>query len=190
MAESSNSKTLPMLDCEVVVTAEVEVLTSRALTYVEESKNKLLGLLAEVDDPTRQFMLRVLSWKTDTVNDGPQKLWELFNEVIDMSDAVFMDSFHGFVVNCLLDDDAFIVEWRKPLLNGRSLVWDTKTGRHMMVLTDKNDSRAKPVVVRNSDGSQQVALLMEAMDYKDLEVKRREELEARKNELLAKLKRT
>lgn len=170
------------------MTAEVELLAAQGKAYVEASKERLLSCIAEADEPTKQFIMRVLNWKTDTVNDGHQKLWELFHEVIDTSPPNFLDSFHSFVVNCLLDDDAFLVEWRKPLVNDDGmLVWN-RDGSMKTVIVDKDDPRAHPVVVRTGDGSQNVSLLMEAMDHKDWEVKRREELEEEKLELLARFK--
>ena len=133
------------------------------------------------------FMNRALKWRIDSSKS--HLLSELFNEAVDMSELGFMGSFCSFVGNCLLDDSAIWIEWRKNFVDeNHDLVWDHSRGGWKTVLTDKNDSRAQPVVVIDNDGTQDVSLLMEAMDHKEWEVKQREEMEAKKNELLKKIR--
>lgn len=155
------------------LTADRELLNS----LLEEQKGTDIG----------RFMERALEWRTEA--SKRQLLWELFHEVIDMSDMGFMGSFFGFIENALLDDAAFRVEWRKAFLDeNKRLVW-LSGGDFKTVLTDKDDPKAEPVIVLDCHkGTQNVALLMEAMDHKEWEVLQRQELENEKNELLAKMR--
>ena len=96
--------------------------------------------------------------------------------------------FHSFVVNGLLDDGAFRIEWRKNFVDeNHNLVW-LPGGMCKTVLTDKDDPAAQPVVVWDNDGTQNVKLLMEAMDHKEWEVKRREEQEKKIREMFSKFR--
>ena len=105
-----------------------------------------------------------------------------------MSPIGFMDSFESFVSNSLLDDSAFRIEWRKNFVDeNHNLVW-LPGGVCKTVLTTKDDPKAEPVVVLDNDGTQQVALLMEAMDHKEWEHRQRIEQEEELQRLLSKLK--
>lgn len=163
-----------------------DTLFAFALNKLTADRERLDNLLEEQNGTdVGKFMQRVLEWRTEPKR---QLLWELFHEVIDMTDMGFMGSFVGFVANNLLDDDAFRIEWRKPYLDDKhNLVW-LPNGEFKTVLTDKDDPKAEPVVVSDNDGTQNVSLLMEAMDHKEWEVKQRQELENKKNELLAKMR--
>lgn len=167
----------------------IDTLFSFALNKLTADRERLNTLLEkQKGTDIGRFMERALEWRTDA--SKMQLLWELFHEVIDMSDLGFIGSFVSFVSHELLDDGAFRVEWRKAFLDeNKRLVWlggDFKT-----VLTDKDDPKAKPVVVYDVDeGTQDVCLLMEAMDHKDLmeamdhkewEVLQQQELENKKN---------
>ena len=162
---------------------QTDLLFSFALNKLTADRERLNSLLEkQKGTDVGRFMERALEWRTEA--SKRQLLWELFHEVIDMSDMGFMGSFNGFVGNALLDDDAFRVEWRKVFLDENNSGGDFKT-----VLTDKDDPKAEPVVVLDcNDGTQNVTLLMEAMDHKEREVSQRQELENKKNELLAKLR--
>lgn len=164
-----------------------DTLFAFALNKLTADRERLNSLLEEEKGTdVGKFMERALEWRTEAPKR--QLLWELFHEVIDMTDMGFMGSFIGFVVNNLLDDAAFRIEWRKPYLDdNHNLVW-LPNGEFKTVLTDKDDPKAEPVVVSDNDGTQNVALLMEAMDHKEWEVKQRQELENKKNELLAKMR--
>lgn len=122
-------------------------------------------------------------------NEQVSFVFETRDEAISMSPIGFMDSFGSFVSNSLLDDSAFRIEWRKNFVDeNHNLVWlpggDCKT-----VLTTKDDPRAKPVVVvDHNDGTQNVALLMEAMDHKEWEHRQRIEEEEELQRLLSKVK--
>ena len=132
-------------------------------------------------------MLRVLEWRNDPKN-GKQHLWEMFQEVIDMSPMGFMGDFYSFVINGLLDDAAFRIEWRKNYVDENHNLVCLPGGMCKTVLTDKDDPDAEPVVVWDNDGTQNVKLLMEAMDHKEWEVKRREEQEKKIREMFSKLR--
>jgi hypothetical protein len=165
-----------------------DLLYSFALNKLTANRERLNSLLEEQKGTDiGRFMERALEWRTEA--SKRQLLWELFHEVIDMSDMGFMGSFIGFVVNALLDDAAFRVEWRKAFLDeNKRLVW-LSGGDFKTVLTDKDDPKAEPVIVLDChEGTQDVPLLMEAMDHKEWEVLQRQELENKKNELLAKMR--
>lgn len=165
-----------------------DLLFSFALNKLTADRERLNSLLEEQKGTDiGRFMERALEWRTDA--SKRQLLWELFHEVIDMSDLGFIGSFESFVSNALLDDAAFRVEWRKAFLDEKhNLVW-LSGGDFKTVLTDKDDPRAEPVIVLDfNEGTQNVALLMEAMDHKEWEVLQRQELENKKNELLAKMR--
>jgi len=159
----------------------------------ETLKKHCLQLNATLQDEhtpndVKAFIIRVLQWRKDRKN-GRQWLWELFHEAIDVSDLNFLSSFHGFVVNSLLDDSAFRIEWRKNFVDeNHKLVW-LPGGVCKTVLTTKDDPRAEPVVVvDHDDGTQNVALLMEAMDHKEWEHRQRIEQEEELQRLLSKIK--
>lgn len=161
---------------------QTDLLFSMALNQLNADREGLNNLLEEErGTEVGKFMERALLWRTEA--SKKQHLWELFHEVIDMSDMSFMGSFISFVANGLLDDSSFRVEWRKTILDENRRLFKT-------VLTTKDDPRAAPVILwgNDDDGTQDVSLLMEAMDHKEWEEKQRQELENKKNELLAKLR--
>lgn len=165
-----------------------DLLFSFALNKLTADRDALNELLAEESGTDLgRFMERALEWRTEA--SKRQLLWELFHEVIDMSDLGFIGSFVSFVSNALLDDAAFRVEWRKAFLDEKhNLVW-LPGGDFKTVLTDKDDPSAQPVIVLDyNEGTQNVALLMEAMDHKEWEVLQRQELKNKRNELLAKMR--
>lgn len=165
-----------------------DILFSFALNKLTADRERLNSLLEEQKGTNvGRFMERALEWRTEA--SKRQLLWELFHEVIDMSDLGFIGSFVSFVSHELLDDGAFRVEWRKAFLDEKhNLVW-LPGGDFKTVLTDKDDPKAEPVIVLDfNEGTQNVALLMEAMDHKEWEVLQRQELENKKNELLAKMR--
>jgi len=110
--------------------------------------------------PIGIFIERVMAWHTN----NHQLLWEFLNEVIDFSDKVFMESFHGFVVNQLLDDGGFRIEWRKPIYDDGFMLRWLPDGSYETETVDENDPCAYPVVVRDDNGTQDVSFLMKAMD--------------------------
>ena len=167
---------------------QTDLLFSFALNKLTADRKRLDSLLEkQKGTDVGRFMERALEWRTEA--SKRQLLWELLHEVIDMSDMGFMGSFTSFVANDLIDDGAFRVEWRKAFLDeNKRLVW-LSGGDFKTVLTNKDDPKAQPVVVYDVDeGTQDVCLLMEAMDHKEWKVLQRQELENKKNELLAKLR--
>lgn len=153
----------------------------------------------ESGTPIGEFLTRVLTWRTDP--NRRHWLWELFNEAIDMSDVHFMGSLASFINNCLIDDHAFRVEYRKPFLkeeiigtlpNGVplksfNLEWQTD-GSFKTVLVEESDPKGSPVVVLDNDGTQDVRKLMRAMDRKEREHDERLALEAEKLELFRRIR--
>jgi len=152
-----------------IVSLNVELY--EAQERLKQHHTALINLLSDehTPDDVKAFIDRVFEWRRDRKN-GCQWLWELFHEAMDMSPLGFMDSFKSFVANSLLDDSAFRIEWRKTLL------------------TTKDDPKAEPVVVLDNDGTQQVALLMEAMDHKEWEHRQRMEQEEELQRLFTKIK--
>lgn len=153
----------------------IEAEFARAAANLNQTREAWVWFMArdnaEMPEDVRAFVLRVFAYRADS--ERGHWLWEVFHEVLDMSDLMFLDSFLEFVGHDLLDDGAFRIEWRK-------------FGKE---LTTKDDPNAEPVVVRDYDeGTQDVALLMEALDHKQLEHDRRVRADARLNVLLARLR--
>jgi len=159
-----------------IVSLNVELY--EAQERLKQHHTDLINRLSDehTPDDVKAFIARVFQWRRD--KNGRQWLWELFHEAMDMSPLGFMDSFESFVANSLLDDSAFRIEWRKNFHGGVC-----KT-----VLTTKDDPKAAPVVVLDNDGTQQVALLMEAMDHKEWEHRQRIEQEEEVERLLSAIK--
>jgi hypothetical protein len=129
-------------------------------------------LIEEESTLVGYFTNRVLSWYGD--KRKKQLLWEMFHKAIDIeSPVLFMGSLHSFVVNCLLDDSAFRIEWRKNYVDeNHNLVWEN--GGHRTILSSKEDPDSFPIVLWDNDGKQNVHLLMEAMDEVELREDRRQ----------------
>jgi hypothetical protein len=97
------------------------------------------------------------------------------------------DTFHGFVVNCLLDDSAFRVEYRKLFIDENyDLVWENN--EHKTVLSSKDDPDSDPVVIWDNDGTQKVSLLMEAMDHAELRHLRRQQQNEKIKEMFSEIR--
>jgi len=123
----------------------VEDLFTAGIEKLTNDRALLVSLLAEqAGTDIGRFMNRVLWWRFHPENK--QLLWDLFSEVIDMSEVGFMGSFYSFVSNDLLDDGGFRIS----------------VGSH-----------GDPVVVYDSEGNQDPSELMEAMDRAELEYTRR-----------------
>ena len=170
-----------------IVSLNVELY--EAQERLKQHHTALINLLSDehTPDDVKAFIDRVFQWRRDRKN-GCQWLWELFHEAMDMSPLGFMDSFKSFVANSLLDDSAFRIEWRKNFVDeNHDLVW-LPGGVCKTVLTTKDDPKAEPVVVLDNDGTQQVALLMEAMDHKEWEHRQRIEQEEELRRLFSKIK--
>ena len=141
----------------------LQTIYNNAIASLNNQKDGLDRLIEEnTGSEVGDFIQRVLVWYQD--KDRKQLLWEVFHQVFDLDPILFMGSFGSFVANCLLDDSAFRVEYRKLFVDGKhDLVWE-KDG-YKTVLSTKDDPKAEPVVIRDNDGTQKVALLMEAMDH-------------------------
>ena len=114
---------------------------------IEKEKNSLVG----------KFITRVLSWKTD--KEKNHYLWDMFLEVFAFDPINFIGSFGSFVGGNLLDDSAFRIEWRKYTYN--------RSGVRTFEIVSREDPKAEPVVLHDNEGTQNVKLLLEAMDYKE-----------------------
>lgn len=150
----------------------LEDIFNLAKADIQRQYDRLNGTLNEhAGTPIGDFCNRVLSWRVDKARS--QWLWELFHEAIDMSNIGFMDSFDAFVVNALLDDAAFRIEWRKNVVDELGNLEWLPGGNIKTILVDKSDPGAQPVVLYDNDGTQNVSLLMEAMDHKEWENEQR-----------------
>lgn len=142
----------------------LEDIFNLAKVDIQRQYDRLNGTLNEhAGTPIGDFCNRVLSWRVDKARS--QWLWELFHEA--------MDSFNAFVVNALLDDAAFRIEWRKNVVDELGKLEWLPGGNIKTVLVDKSDPGAQPVVLYDNDGTQNVSLLMEAMDHKEWENEQR-----------------
>ena len=141
---------------------------AEARIQIQEDHDGLLELCKEESETdVGVFVAKALDWYSGNDKDNKQLLWEIFHEVVSMDERNFMRSFGGFVVNCLLDDGCFRVEWRKNCSNGKGSLIYLKNGSVKTVLADKSDPDSDPVVVLGGDdGSQNPMLLLEAMDLK------------------------
>ncbi len=94
------------------------------------------------------FVNRVMEWRMSD-DWRATSLYQFLGEVVDMDEVCFLGSFRSFAVNALLDDSDFCIRY---------------------------DSNNLPVVDWGYDsGSQEVSLLMEAMDAIEAHQKSREE---------------
>jgi hypothetical protein len=161
----------------------IDNLFNAAVADLTNDRDRLNELVkSQAGTEVGAFVIRALEWYAD--QEKHQLLWELLNEAVDMSKLGFMGSFRSFVGNCLLDDSSFRIEWRKLVQKGGDLEWDYKTGSFKTEVCNKEDPDARPTVLyAGDDGSQKVALLMEAMDHKVWEVEQREALEKHIQEL-------
>ena len=96
----------------------------------------------------RAFVNRVMDWRMSD-NWRETSLHGFLGKVVDMDEVLFLGSFRSFAINALLDDSTFCIKY---------------------------DSNNLPVVDWGYDsGSQEVSLLMEAMDAIEAHQKSREE---------------
>lgn len=160
-----------------------DLIFNQAVHKLSKDRDAVQGLLTTDRHPeVVAFVSRFLEWYGDKTMSS--YLWELFNEVVDLDNLTVLGSLHSFVVNNILDDGAFRVDWRKTVTNNGSVCWDSN-GNPKTVLVDKNHPDAVPVVVYDNDGTQDVKLLMEAMDHKMREIKQREEMSAKLQALMS-----
>lgn len=92
-----------------------------AQKLLEEAKLNLASdysaLMRLVESPTSgavsRFVLLAMEWRADSTKR--QCFWEMFHTAFDCESPLsFFGELYCFVGNCLLDDSAFAVEWRKP----------------------------------------------------------------------------
>lgn len=140
-------------------------ISDKAIANIVKSKDALVHLINEHDDDIGKFIERVLVWYSDSKKK--QLLWNVFHNVFDLNPVLFFDTFCSFVVNALLDDSAFRIEHRKIFTDtNNDIVWEN--GGYKTCLSSKEDLKAEPIVYYDNDGSQNVSLLMEAMDKAEL----------------------
>ena len=102
------------------------------------------------------FIERVLSWHPD--KSKHVDLWVLLNNVVDLNDLNFIGSFSSFVSNGLLDNSTWSIRWSRENQDP-----DTDA---LFIPSSPNDILAEPEVIWDPmNGSQNVDLLMEAMDH-------------------------
>lgn len=140
-------------------------VTTAGCNQLESDAQALQNLLEEdhVTDDIRKFITRVFDWYHDRTR--AQYLYEMFRDVLNIDDKHFVSSVHSFVVDKLLDDGSFKILWCVPAYkNGFELVY-TKAGDIKYRIVKKTNPRARPRVVRGGDnGTQNVALLLDAME--------------------------
>lgn len=154
---------------------QLKAIQNSAIDQLNADRARLERLLAEYsNNPVGEFMRRVLDWYND--KDKKQLLWEFAHKAFDLNPILFMGSFVSFVGNCLLDDSAFKIEWRKPDFNGYDLIW-LPNGEYKTILTTKDDPKSSPLLLQSTedDAKKDVDLIMEAMDIKELREKEMQE---------------
>ena len=145
----------------------LETLRQAAINNIEWQHGRLKSLIEQYPKGTGigDFIIRVFEWRAD--KEKQQYLWSMFNECFTLSQTDFMGSFHSFVVNALLDDTYFLIEYRKPYFDeNHNLVW-LPNNKIKTYCVPKEEIGADPVVVLTGDGLHDVKFLMEAMDYKE-----------------------
>jgi hypothetical protein len=129
-------------------------------------------------------------------------LWEIFRNVFDVEPVLFMGSFNSFVSNELIDDSASRVEYRvldkikkdvvyqlgekKITVSIPDLIYEN--GEFKTVLSTKEDPESEPIVFCDNDGTQDVKLLMEAMDKAEFLKAERIKLDQKAKQLFKQLK--
>lgn len=150
----------------------LEKIYCSAQADLENSFDSLNQKILEFkDDKIGEFILRCLDWYTD--KSKKQLLWELFHEVWDFSLLGFVASLDAFVANSLLDDYSFVVEWRVYLYKDNRPVFDNSKFGIKTTLSTRGNENSFPVVVGVGGASQDVSLLMEAMDEKERRERKR-----------------
>lgn len=139
------------------------------LTKAQDSLNTDLmifeGLKYKAHDPNiHEFLGKILEWR---VKDNILE-WMMFSEVLD-SDSLkdWLSSLNFFLGNTLMGNCCFSIEWRKVHYKNNQVQLG-KSGEVEMILTTKEDPKARPVVVNCKFGypgfSQDPKLLLEAME--------------------------
>lgn len=143
----------------------LDELFSAARLRIEHDRYQIECLLDE-EGEVSAFVRRVLAWATD--KEKSQLLWEFAHNVFDSAWSVgFLEALNSFVRNELLDDSSFRIKWMKLQVdNNGQLVWSNTERGWALVETTKDDPDGRPTLFADpsGEGSQQVELLMEAMD--------------------------
>jgi hypothetical protein len=155
----------------------IQSIYDKAIADILKQKTSLEELIEESKGSELEaFIQRVLSWYND--ENKIHMLWEIFRNVFDLDPILFMGSFGSFVSSELLDDSAFRVEYRvldkikkdvayqlgekKITVSISDLVYEN--GELKTIPSTKEDPESEPIVFRDNDGTQDIKLLMEAMD--------------------------
>jgi len=143
------------------------LIHSKAVDKLADHAKQLDAYLEDrtLDHEVKVFIRRALEWYCD--KDKHQLLWEFMHKAVHMSDTLFCDSLRSFVANCLLDDSAFKIEWRRTIYDGQHrLIW-LPNGEYKTEVTTKEDPKSTPVLLRDNDGTQNATLLLEALFIAD-----------------------
>lgn len=164
----------------------INLIYDQALVKLNNQKANMQELLENhQEDDIGKFINKVLTWYFD--KNKKHMLWEIFHNVFDLSPLLFMETFCSFVVNSLLDDSAFRIEYRKLSLNKDfNLIW--QNGEFKTDLSSEEDLDANPIVYWDNDGSQDVNLLLKAMDHAELRRLKRIKLEKETKDLIELIK--
>jgi len=161
-------------------------MQAQALQAIKNDYDGLVGRYNECMDQAEwqnvaNFIARVLEWYDDE-KDKRHWLYEMFRSVVDLDAVNFAKDLNSFIGNTIMDDSFFVISWRKPdylvtsytfEIAGVSKIIPRKTlqyerGEIKMQATAKDDPEGVPEIEwasdSNPDCSQNVQLLMEAMD--------------------------
>ncbi len=136
------------------------------------------------------FLERILAWQNDKTKK--HNIYAMFRRAnIECESLGFFGSLNSFIGNCLLDDSSFTIEWVKAdyietteefrgiIVPHFEIQW-LPGGDFKRKQTTKDDLEGRPEVIwaKDDNGSQNVELLLEAMDiYEEREKKRTEDFE-------------
>ena len=160
-------------------------IRTRAIEDVKSDFDGLIECYNEYNEseewkPVAEFIARVVDWHADKTKT--QWLYEMFRYVFPTDPVGFAGALGSFVGNAIMDDSCFVIHWRKPdyLLEtlsyefgGKKIEFTHKelqyeNGEIKMQSVSKDDPDGVPEIEWGNDSipdvSQDVALLMEAMD--------------------------
>jgi hypothetical protein len=153
----------------------IKKIQQRNVDYVENSYQRFLDCIREEEDPNiLKFLEKYLEWH----DSGNLMAFRMFRQIIPQTDELnIWGNLMSFVGNYFKDDSFFLVKWYKNVLVCD--IEDRLTHVRRFECKDKTDMKAFPVVVIPHDyadgGSQDVKVILDAMEQYEDNVKRQEE---------------